>query len=127
MNEVEHETVADVQDAATKSDVDEAVAEVAEVVRETEAAEERTNGAMFEALAKRIADESAERTYVRMKQLITDLLDATEDAAAMAMEEGAGSAETEAPTDEEKAPESQEDVAPKRSHRMFRKIGKRED
>jgi hypothetical protein len=127
MNEVEHETVANVQDVASESDIHEAVAEIAEVIQETEAAEEKTNAAMFEQLKKDIAEEVAERTYVRMKQLVTDLLDATEDAADMAMEEGAGSATTETSSDEEKAPDHEEDVAPRRSHRLFRKVGKREE
>lgn len=77
---------------------------------------------------KALADQVADAVYDKAKKLITDLLEAAEDAAEIAteaIEAPVAEAEQEAPTEEEL--EQEEDVKPRRSHPLFRKPMKKKD
>ena len=108
-----------------KEAIEEAVEQIEDKVDEAEATEEKK----WDALVERIAQRSAEIGYEKTKKLITDLLDATEDAAEIALESmEAPTTETEATAETTEATEEQEeDVRPKRTHILFKKPMKKDE
>ena len=113
------------------SPVEEIKQEIAEAVQEIE--EHVDKAEEYEEL--HLSDEDVRKVvdavYDKTKKLITDLLDAVEDAAEIAaesIEAPIAEAEAEAPVEEANAEEAPaEDVKPRRSHPLFRKPMKRED
>jgi hypothetical protein len=113
--------------ASPVSEIENAVAEstteIKEAIVEAEAKEEQD----WDKLVDRIAKASAGEIYDKIKKLITDLLDATEDAAEMAAADmEAATPVEETPAAEATEEEKEEDVAPKRSHPLFRKPMKKD-
>lgn len=109
--------------------IDEAVKEIEQHTDEVEAKE--TTG-LSDADVNRLAGKVAEIVYDKTKKLVSDLLDAAEDAAEIAAASIGETAEevTEAPTEEAPAAEedvSPEDVRPKRAHVLFRKPMKKDE
>jgi hypothetical protein len=113
------------------SPIEEIKADIAEAVTEIEAhvdeAEKHEELGLSDADVTKVAD----KVYDKVKKLFTELLDAVEDAAeiaADAIEAPAAEVEETAPAEEatEETP-AEEDVRPKHTHRLFRKVGKKDE
>jgi hypothetical protein len=116
-----NEVVANDPIAQIESAISESTTEVVEAITTAEATEEQH----WEKLADLVADRVADRVYEKTKKFVDELLTATEDAAAMALEHTEAPPETEVP--ESTTEEEQEDIKPRRAHPLFRKPGKKEE
>ena len=109
-----------------ESAISESTAEVVEALKTAEATEEEHWSKLADMVAEKVGDRVSEQVYDKVKKFVGDLLDATEDAAEIALETATPTTE-EAETAEAATPEDQEDVKPKKSHPLFRRPMKRED
>jgi hypothetical protein len=109
-----------------ESAISESTAEVVEALKTAEATEEEHWSKLADMVAEKVGDRVSEQVYDKVKKFVGDLLDATEDAAEIALESAAPATEAEAET-AAPAGEEEDDVKPRKSHPLFRRPMKKED